>query len=147
MYALRNIFELFFLKFLHRYGFSYEEYHTRKIANFVAGGAVLMSYDVVRDVIPHFFLGVSKPPMKLEDAYMGFLVMNAGISPTYSHLFQHSGNGECKFNDEAISLHFWRRSTTNEVECMKRNFVELLRRNATNEFTRLHYLLPLLWRF
>ena len=37
-----------------RYGVSYEEYATELYPPFVTGGAVLMSYDVVRDIIPYF---------------------------------------------------------------------------------------------
>ena len=99
-----------------------------------------MSYDAVHDVIPYFFLGKTKPPMKLEDVYTGFLALNAGV-PSFAadSMFRHSNNGECEYNGRAVSAHFWQRSRTDEVACMKKNFDEMLKNNVDDAFTRLHY--------
>ena len=122
-----------------KYGFTYDEYRNRNLAPFVAGGAVVMSRDAVRDVIPYLFLGESKPPMKLEDVYTGFLAMNAGIPVTHSNMFKHSNAGRCKYDRRAISLHFWRRKEQDEVACMQANFKEMLRVDGNDEFIKQHY--------
>ena len=123
-----------------KYRFTYEEYHTPKLPPLIAGGAVLMSYDLVRNVIPYFFLGVSRPPMKLEDVYTGFLVLKASAKATHSSLFRHSNGEECAFDDEAMSLHFWQSKTKDEIECMKSNYKTLLDKKPTDPFVRTHYL-------
>ena len=123
-----------------KYSFTYEEYRNQKLRPFVAGGAVLMSSDFVSDVMPYLFLGTTKPPMKLEDVYTGFLAYNANIHVTHNKWFKHSNRDQCTYDESAYSLHFYQRKNPDEVTCMKRNFKEMLKVSADDEFTRLHYL-------
>ena len=116
-----------------RYDFTYDEYTSTMIPPFVAGGAVLLSRDVVGGMIPHFV----EPTIKLEDVYVAYLVLNLRVDAQNSQLFKHS-KGECKYNDAAISLHFWGRNMMNEVDCMEHNFKSMLNKNS-RAFVNFHY--------
>ena len=117
-----------------KYSFTYDEYPSPKLPVFVTGGAVLFSRDVVGGAIAHFF----EPQLKLEDVYVGFLILNLGVGTHYSDLFQHSA-GECKYDDAAISLHFWTRNKINEMDCMKICFNSMVSKHNQTAFVKSHY--------
>ena len=106
-----------------RYGLSYEEYAGKFLPPFVTGGGVLFSHDVVKGVIPHFV----KRLLKLEDVYVGLLVMNMNIIAQHSNLFGHSV-GECEWEKwkHSVTLHFWGRKKRDEITCMRDNFKHVL---------------------
>jgi hypothetical protein len=120
-----------------KYRLSYEEYRLTVLPAFIAGGAVLLSYDVVRDIIPYFFSGNgSQPVMKLEDVYTAYLTLNANIPSTNNKAFRHSANAECVYSNAAIALHFW---TNDVLGCMKKNFKKMIESQKNDGFTHLHY--------
>ena len=117
-----------------KYGLTCDEYTSATTPKFVAGGAVLFSRDVVGGMIPHFL----EHPLKLEDVYVAYLALNIGVHAQDSKLFHHS-EGECKYNDTAISLHYWYLTAMNEIECMEHNFKTMLAKNTRRTFVGRHY--------
>ena len=117
-----------------KYALTYEEYTSVGIPLFVAGGAVLFSRDVVGGMIPHFV----EHPLKLEDVYTAHLALNIGVSAQRSPLFKHS-EGACYYDDAAISLHFRGTKVMSELECMERNFQNMLAKNSGKPFVERHY--------
>ena len=108
---------------------SVEEYNGQYYPPFVSGGAVLFSYDVVRDLIPFFF----DNPFKLEDVYTSMLVMNANVTATHSSLFKHS-EGDCSIEDTtAVSLHFAKRYEKRVEDCMREIYHSMLNNNARDD--------------
>ena len=119
-----------------RYSFTYNEYTSINLPPFVTGGAVLFSRDVVGGMILHF----NERPLKIEDVYTAYLKLNLGVNTRDRKLFKLSkGGGECRYDDAAISLHFWGRNVMTEVECMKQNFRDMLTENSHLAFVDLHY--------
>jgi len=119
-----------------KYAVTYEQYPMEVYPHFVTGGAVLMSYDVARDIIPYF----EKHPFKLEDVYVGMLVANVrNITGRHSSLFQHSW-GSCVYNNDAISLHFANRKKKNELVCLKECQREMEKKNRNDPLVQLHYI-------
>ena len=104
-----------------KYAVTLKEYSKPNYPPFVGGGAVIFSHDVIEKLIPHFF----KLPFKLDDVYVAMLVANAGVKATHSGLF-HTIEPYCKFNVDAIALHFDGRDRKSVTTCTVELFDKLL---------------------
>ena len=104
-----------------KYIVTHKEYSKPNYPPFVGGGAVIFSHDVIGKLIPHFF----KLPFKLDDVYVAMLAANAGVKATHSGLF-HTLQPYCKYNGDAIALHFVFRNKKNVTTCMVELFDKLL---------------------
>ena len=112
------------------YGVTEVEYSGKYYPPFVSGGGVLLSHDVVRDLIPFFF----DIPFKLEDVYTSMLAINANVTATHSSLFKHS-EGECSFDDTtAVSLHFVKPQQMVGRDCIQELYYTMLNNNAHDTF-------------
>ena len=103
-----------------KYAVTHKEYSKPNYPPFVGGGAVLFSPDVVQNVILHFF----KSPFKLDDVYVCMLVVNAGVKATHQKEF-HIAEKDCKFDVNALALHFSLRKKKNVTTCMMELFREM----------------------
>ena len=123
-----------------KYRLNYDEYNVPVLPAFIGGGAVLISYDVVRDMIPYFFLGRDKPPLKLEDLYTAYLVLNANVRPADNQLFNKHSDGKCGYVDAAMSLHFQRAERGRMGACMDEIFSKMKTHRSGDPFVRDHYI-------
>ena len=104
-----------------KYAVTLKEYSEGNYPPFVGGGAVIFSHDVIEKLILHFF----KLPFKLDDVYVAMLAANADVKATHSELF-HTAEPYCKFNVDAIALHFDDRIKKKVTTCMMELFDKLL---------------------
>ena len=84
-----------------RYGVSREEYTRDNYPRYNSGGGFVLSSDVVRNMIPHFNWIT---PLKIDDAYMGGLVLKAGIDCINDKRFHMYDKG-CVFRNQTIVSH------------------------------------------
>ena len=122
-----------------KYRMTYDEYTVPILPSFIGGGAVLISRELVKDMIPYLFLGERKPPLKLEDLYTAYLALNAGTTATDNPLFNINTNGRCGYDDRPVSLHFQGAERDNIVECMGKMFDRMKSQRRNDAFVKTHY--------
>lgn len=84
-----------------RYGVSREEYKRDNYPRYNSGGGFVMSSDVVSKMIPHFDW---KAPLKIDDAFMGALILKAGVDCIADERFHMYDRG-CNFAPNTIVSH------------------------------------------
>ena len=84
-----------------RYGVSREEYQRDNYPCYNSGGGFVLSSDVIEKMIPHFDW-IS--PLKIDDAYMGGLVLKAGFDCQFDKGFRMYDKG-CVYKDDTIVSH------------------------------------------
>ena len=84
-----------------RYGVSRKEWPRDNYASYNSGGGFLLTFDVIKQIIPFYNWG---SPLKIDDAYIGDLILQAGIKATASNLFNMFGD-KCQYNRTTIVLH------------------------------------------
>ena len=106
-----------------RYGVSREEYSRDNYPRYNSGGGFVLSSDVVSSMIPHFNWIT---PLKIDDAYMGGLVLKAGIDCIYDKRFHMYDQG-CVFRNRTIVSH------TNDKIVIKPRCAQHLNNEALND--------------
>ena len=119
-----------------KYSVTWEAYSFPYLPTHATGGGILLSRDLVRDVIPYLVSGVDKPPLHLEDVSLALLLLNVNIQPSHNPHFRHSMEDTCTNNSTAITIHTTEGKTS---ECMEKIFKEVLRSNVADKFMNLHY--------
>jgi Galactosyltransferase. len=105
-----------------RYGVSREEYQRDNYPRYNSGGGFVVSSDVVRNMIPHFNWIT---PLKIDDAYMGGLILKAGIDCINDERFHMYDEG-CVFRNKTIVSH------TNDKIVVKPKCAKYLNDEALN---------------
>lgn len=97
-----------------RYGVSRTEYLRDYYPRYCSGGGFIMSRDVVKEIIPHYDW---IKPLKIDDAYVGQLVLKAGIDAWHDSRFRMYENN-CTYINDTIIAHIWRNKAV-EPSCAK----------------------------
>ena len=118
-----------------KYAVTLEEYPKYNYPPFVGGGAVVFSHDVVKSMIPYFH----RPPYKLEDIYIAMLITNAGVPTTHNSRFKLVG-AHCRWDGDALVLHFHKKWPKNATVCMRQLFYNMLAENILDPFVNFHYI-------
>ena len=82
-----------------KYMVSSEEYFYETYPRFVSGGGIILSSDVVRDMVKAHD---EKNIFKLDDVYIGFLALKIGVDPTHEEqfvVFSHFIDCDCDRNN------------------------------------------------
>ena len=106
-----------------RYGVSREEYSRDNYPRYNSGGGFVLSSDVVSSMIPHFNWIT---PLKIDDAYMGGLVLKAGIDCINDKRFHMYDQG-CVYRNRTIVSH------TNDKIVIKPNCAQHLNNEALKD--------------
>ena len=113
-----------------KYKVTFDEYEKSHYPDFCAGGAVVFSYDVIRGIIPYF----QQKTFKIDDVYIGILVMNYGVSPIPEARFRLNAKS-CTYLNDTIAHH-----TAKDRSCMQYLYYNMLVSNINNSFIRYHYI-------
>ena len=118
-----------------KYAVSFEDYSADYYPPYCDGSAFIMSYDVVKEIIPYLW----KQPIKTDDAYVAILIANLGIKPSEEKKFKGS-QSSCTLDDSAITLRFIATREHSSPTCMLQLFYTMLAKNVEDTFIRFHYI-------
>ncbi|XP_065649739.1 UDP-GlcNAc:betaGal beta-1,3-N-acetylglucosaminyltransferase 7 [Hydra vulgaris] len=113
-----------------KYKVELHEYGSNCYPDYCAGGAVVLSSDLIEKILLYF----QPVPLKIDDAYIGILVKNAGAKPTHNEGFRFFAES-CSFEEFTIAHH-----PAKTRVCMEKIHYGMLEKNNENEFVRKHYI-------
>ena len=113
-----------------KYKVELNEYASNCYPDYCAGGAVVLSNDLIKKTIPYF----QPTPLKIDDAYIGILVKNAGAFPMHNEGFQFFTD-TCIFEAYSVAIH-----PAKTRICMEKIHYGMLEKNNENEFVRNNYI-------
>jgi len=116
-----------------KYSILKSEYCGRNYPPFVATGAILMSYDVIRDILLYFN---TKPPFKLDDVYIGFLIYNMNITASDHKGFDFYGE-DCEYNGDLLAYHS--KVHTRKASCIRSLYNTMVVKSKHTTFINMHY--------
>jgi len=117
-----------------KYNVLESEYYGRQYPPFVASGAIIISYDVTRDLLPYFN---TKPPFKLDDVYIGFLIHNMKVKAVHHEGFAVFGEG-CRYSDDLLAYHS-DEYTTKKKSCIRSLYNAMVDKIEQSVYIKTHY--------
>lgn len=93
-----------------RYGLSKEEHEKDKFDPYCSGGGFILSHSTIGKIIPFFDW---KSPLKIDDAYVGKLVFQAGVKAFHISSGFYMWNNWCEYNEHLLISH-----PVKKIECM-----------------------------